>query len=772
MTIQRIIQPLAAILFFFAIVLGVNAPASGRSPDAPIITNVSMKPTLTHAVGLEPNRHITITATGDSGGPPSSVDLRVLAKDKTLIVEEKVVLKKDETRTWRIAPESKPYDLYLKGDAGLMRFVVEQRVHPPATAPAPAKAPGRKTTSASPNRTAGNMMFILDASGSMWGQVEGTAKIAIAKEVLGSLIGELPDGASVGLVVYGHRRKGDCDDVEELVPLGPLDKKKMIARIQALSPKGKTPISRSVRLTADRLESLEEETTIILVSDGKETCDPDPCGLVRDLKAAGIRFVMHVIGFDVTEEEREQLACMARAGGGEYYTAANAGEFLAAAREVVEAPSFTGGYLKVSTTKEGSPFAASVHVTRQGDNRSMGAKSTWSHGKPAVFKLMPGAYAIKVTDRTAVPHQTREVRDIAIESGRTVEKNLAFGGSGGLRITTEKNGRPFAASVTVYGQGDNKNMGMKSTWSGEKPAEYDLVPGTYYVRVTDRSVTPHQVQEIRDIAVESGQTVEKTITFGGSGVLRITTEKDGRPFAAGVTVYGQGDNKNMGMKSTWSHQKPAAYELVPGMYYVRVTDRSVTPHQTQEIRDIAIESGQTVEKKVTFVGPGVLRITTVKDGRPFAASVTVYGQDNNKNLGMKSTWSHQKPAVYDLVPGMYVVKVTDRSALPYQTEEVRDIEIASGQTVEKTIAFEASGDLIVGTTKDGQPFGASVTVYRQDDNKHLGSKSTWSSNKPGVYKLVPGIYYLKIYDRQTKQTKEIRDIRIQPGQAVEKTVAF
>jgi hypothetical protein len=168
----------------------------------------------------------------------------------------------------------------------------------------PASGPDGSATS--PPGTAGNIVFILDASGSMWGQVEGQAKIAIAKEVLIGLVKELPDDAVVGLVAYGHRRKGDCDDVEELVSLGPLDKEKMVAQIQALSPKGKTPISRSVRLTAGRIKHLEDETTIILVSDGKETCDPDTCGLVKDLRASGIKFVMHVIGFDVTEAERQK----------------------------------------------------------------------------------------------------------------------------------------------------------------------------------------------------------------------------------------------------------------------------------------------------------------------------------------------------------------------------------------------------------------------------------------------------------------------------------
>lgn len=144
------------------------------------------------------------------------------------------------------------------------------------------------------NPQGGNLMFILDASGSMWGQVEGKAKIAIAKEVLIDLIEDLPQGLNVGLVAYGHRRKGDCNDVEELVHLGLLDKQNLINKIKGISPRGKTPITLSVKKTAEKLKTLEDETTIILVSDGKETCEGDPCALVKELRESGIRFVMHV----------------------------------------------------------------------------------------------------------------------------------------------------------------------------------------------------------------------------------------------------------------------------------------------------------------------------------------------------------------------------------------------------------------------------------------------------------------------------------------------
>ena len=257
-----------------------NAKKPARAKK-PLSTSVLIKPTSTHAVGLEPDRFITITATGeDAGGALSTAGMKVLSKDKSAILSEQVTLKKGETQTWAVPAEKLPYDLYLSGGKGQVRFTVEQRTAAPAggskALPAAAAAIA-KPASAVPSKVSGNNVFILDASGSMWGQVDGTAKIAIAKEVLTGLIRELPDAAVVGLVAYGHRRKGDCDDVEELVALGPLDKETLVGRIQALSPKDKTPISRSVRLTADRLKGLEDETTIILVSDGKETCDPDPC---------------------------------------------------------------------------------------------------------------------------------------------------------------------------------------------------------------------------------------------------------------------------------------------------------------------------------------------------------------------------------------------------------------------------------------------------------------------------------------------------------------
>lgn len=188
----------------------------------------------------------------------------------------------------------------------------------------------------------GKVLFILDASGSMWGEVGGEDKIAIAKRVMTDLVRQLPEGLEAGLEIYGHRRKGDCGDIEITVPPARGTRDAMIEQIQAITPRGMTPITRSLELAAESLRGTEQQTSIVLVSDGEESCEADPCAAVEAIRAQGINVRVHVVGFDVKEAERKQLQCIADAGGGKYFSAADAGQLTAALaevrREVTEAP--------------------------------------------------------------------------------------------------------------------------------------------------------------------------------------------------------------------------------------------------------------------------------------------------------------------------------------------------------------------------------------------------------------------------------------------------
>ena len=180
------------------------------------------------------------------------------------------------------------------------------------------------------------MVLVLDASGSMWGQIKGQAKIDIAKKVMAELIDGIPSNFQTGLMVYGHRREADCNDIEMMVPVGPHNAAAMKAKVKAINPKGKTPLSEAVRQAAQALRYTEERATVVLVSDGLETCNVDPCALAAELAMSGVDFTAHVIGFDISKEDQGRLRCLADKTGGLFLAASDAGSLRDALFKTVE----------------------------------------------------------------------------------------------------------------------------------------------------------------------------------------------------------------------------------------------------------------------------------------------------------------------------------------------------------------------------------------------------------------------------------------------------
>jgi Ca-activated chloride channel family protein len=192
--------------------------------------------------------------------------------------------------------------------------------------------------SASCAEAADKAMIVLDASGSMWAEIGGRAKIDIARKTLGDVLSTLPGDIDLGFMAYGHRDKGSCEDIEEIVPAGPGTRERIAEAARKLNPKGKTPISASVRRAAEALKFTEDKATVILVTDGIETCNADPCAAARELKKQGIDFVTHVVGFGLSKEEGKQVACVAEATGGKYIEAKDAKSLADALRVSIVLP--------------------------------------------------------------------------------------------------------------------------------------------------------------------------------------------------------------------------------------------------------------------------------------------------------------------------------------------------------------------------------------------------------------------------------------------------
>ena len=198
-----------------------------------------------------------------------------------------------------------------------------------------------------------NMMLVLDASGSMWGKIGDRSKVEIARETVAGVIGDWNPQNHLGLVAYGHRRKGDCNDIETLIEPGPLDAGSYLKTVNGLNALGMTPLTAAVKHAAAALKYSEQKATVILVSDGEETCNLDPCAVGAELEKSGVDFTAHVIGFDVANPQHQaQLRCLAENTGGRYFNARDAAELDAAIH----------GAVGVSTKPAPPAAAASLRV--------------------------------------------------------------------------------------------------------------------------------------------------------------------------------------------------------------------------------------------------------------------------------------------------------------------------------------------------------------------------------------------------------------------------
>lgn len=180
-------------------------------------------------------------------------------------------------------------------------------------------------------------IIVFDGSGSMWGQIDGKAKHEIAREALRNMLENAPDSMTLGLMAYGHREKGSCTDIEMLVPLGQNNKADILQAVQNMKFLGKTPLSAAVQQAATVLRYTEDKATVILITDGEETCQADPCKLGTELKESGVDFTAHVVGFGLNQQQGEQVACLAHNTGGQYFEASNAANLTKAVNAALQA---------------------------------------------------------------------------------------------------------------------------------------------------------------------------------------------------------------------------------------------------------------------------------------------------------------------------------------------------------------------------------------------------------------------------------------------------
>lgn len=191
------------------------------------------------------------------------------------------------------------------------------------------------------------ILFILDASNSMNQALEITnapstgwrdqTRIEVAKEILSQAVDSLRGSANleIALRVYGHQSPitptfQDCNDTKLEVPFGPDNYDRIKDFIKIIRAKGTTPIARSLEASAEDFPDLNSRNVIILITDGLEACDNDPCVIAKKLHDKNIGITPFVIGLGLDLSYLEQFKCI-----GSYSEAESKSSFKNALKNVV-----------------------------------------------------------------------------------------------------------------------------------------------------------------------------------------------------------------------------------------------------------------------------------------------------------------------------------------------------------------------------------------------------------------------------------------------------
>jgi hypothetical protein len=118
-----------------------------------------------------------------------------------------------------------------------------------------------------------------------------------------------------------RRRRKNCQDTHLAVPFAAanLNGDAIKSAIESTRAQGFTPIALSLQQGVTDFAADAKERVIVLVSDGKETCQGDPVVAARTL--ATRKITVHTIGFVVDTAARGQLQNIARITGGTYFDA-------------------------------------------------------------------------------------------------------------------------------------------------------------------------------------------------------------------------------------------------------------------------------------------------------------------------------------------------------------------------------------------------------------------------------------------------------------------
>ncbi len=192
-------------------------------------------------------------------------------------------------------------------------------------------------------------MLVIDASGSMAGGVGGNnlaePRFRVVRRALAMTLPALTSTRDIGLIVYGPGPYNVCQNIDVRLRPQPRAADQILAIIDQVVPAGRTPLANSIAVAAEVLAYRTRPATVVVLTDGEETCGGDPCATARQLKHNAPQLTIHVIGWQLPESlgtsATAQARCMADATSGIYANAQTSDDLVKALHRMLGCPEIT-----------------------------------------------------------------------------------------------------------------------------------------------------------------------------------------------------------------------------------------------------------------------------------------------------------------------------------------------------------------------------------------------------------------------------------------------
>lgn len=427
-------------------------------------------------------------------------------------------------------------------------------------------------------RSLTRILFVFDGSQSMYGRWESGRKIDIAQrlmtEMLDSLQSLKSDKFQLALRVYGHQKPvppQDCNDTKLEVPFRDNNIGQIKQSLRSITPKGTTPIARSLLRAGNDFPPCENcRNIIILITDGVEACDEDPCAASRMLQKKGIVLKPFVIGIGLDKGFQSTFECV-----GTYFDAANEETFQNVLGVVIsQALDNTSAQINL-LDQYGLPSETDVAITFR-DEVSSKVKKQIIHtlnfkGNPDTIYLDPLVrYEMTVH---SIPPQV--MTGITIAPGKHNQFGLKMPrGNLELRISTRATYDDLKCIIREHNKADILHVQNFNTSEKYLSGEYDI----------EILTLPRYVQS--GLKIDAGKTT--TIGIPTPGKVNFTSSAPGYG-----SVLVEKENELEWVIDLDSDASRQSISLQPGNYRVIFRTKSSKKSEYSVAKRFSVSSGAT-----------------------------------------------------------------------------------------------------------------------------------------------------------------------------------